>query len=56
MGPAYNGYKDAKETTCYKLVHIVIELFYIDLDAKKLVHYGWVLIVSELVGSGSQCI
>ena len=58
LGPAYNEKKDAKETARYKWVLAVTELFNIavnDFDAKKSAHCSQVLVVTELVVSGTQC-
>ena len=53
---AADGMHPTAMPSCQKWVLTVIELFIIDLDAKELVHYGRVLIASELVVSGTQCI
>ena len=57
--PAYNEYKDTKETARYKWVLIVTELFNMavyDSVAEKSAPYSRVLIVTEVVVSETQCI
>ena len=57
--PAYNEYKDAKETARYKWVLIVEELFNMavnDSDAEKSAPFSRMLVVTEVVVSETQCI
>ena len=56
LGPAYN---EQKETVRYKWVLVVTKLFNMvvnDFDAKQSSRYSQVLVVNELVLSGTQCI
>ena len=49
LGPAYNGQKDAKETSRYKWVLIVTKLLNMvvnDFDAKQSAHYSRVLVLT----------
>ena len=50
LGPAYNEVKRYKETVCWKPL-----LFISDFDAKKFVREIGVLVVTELLVSGTQC-
>ena len=58
LGPAYNEEKHAKETARCRWVFVVTELLNIaanDYAAKKSARYSRVLVVTELVISGTQC-
>ena len=59
LGPVYNKCKDAKGTAHSEWVLIVTKLFNLavnDFDAKRLTFYSKVLIIAELIFSGTQCI
>ena len=58
MDSAYNEQKDVKESVRSKQVFLVTELFNTavnEFDAKKSAHFSRVLVITELVVSGSQC-
>ena len=57
--PAYNQYKDAKETARYRWVLIVTELFNMavnDSGAEKSAPFSRMLVVTKVVVSETQCI
>ena len=59
MGLAYNKQKHAEETARHKWVFIATIVFNIavnDSDGRKSTHCSWVLVVTELIVSGTQCI
>ena len=59
LEPAYNKQIDATKTARCRRVLKVTELFDLalyDFDAKKSTCFKWVLVVTELVVSGTQCI
>ena len=57
LSPACSDRERFKTASC-KWVLVVGELFHIavDFDAQKSAHYSWMLVVTELVVSATQCI
>ena len=55
LGHAYNEEKDAKEAACCKWVLVVTKVSVNNFDVKKSTRFSQVLVVTELVVSGTQC-
>ena len=55
LAPAYNEQIDAKKTACCRVVTELFNIAVNYIDAKKSTRHRRVLVVTELVVSGTQC-